>query len=99
MLELEVTASEQFSRDYLLVVDNDQSSHTYILTSDEYKAKSISGLSDLLRADWDEFVCGVIERERENGNKVGSLLLAQMLLNWGTPAFDKIARYYIEGGE
>ena len=89
------TSQEQFVNDYCLVVDNDFNAYTEIMEKAETKVKNVSGLSDVLRAEFEDYISQVAEREKENGHEVGALLISQMLFNWGSSTFDKIARHYI----
>jgi len=99
VIEAQIAASKQFVEDYTLVIDNDRESYYDIIDSAEYKAKNMSGLSDRLRAEFEEYVIQVADREREQGQEVGAMLISQLLLNWGATTFDKIARHYLEMGE
>jgi len=99
VIEAQIAASKQFVEDYTLVVDNYRESYYDIIDSAEYKAKNVSALSDRLRADFEEYIGQVAEREREEGYEVGAMLISQLLLNWGASTFDKIARHYLEMGE
>ena len=91
----ENTARQQFAEDYLLVVDNDSKSYFEIMDMAELKAKNMSGLSDRLKTEFESYISQVIEREKENGQEVGALLIAQLLQNWGAGTWDIIARHYI----
>lgn len=94
--EINVPASYQFAEDYFMVVENDFNAYTDIMERPETKAKNVSGLSDKLRAEFEQYIGEVVEREKENGHEIGSLLISQMLLNWGASSFDKIARHFID---
>ena len=98
-IEAQIAASKQFVEDYTLVIDNDRESYYDIIDSAEYKAKNMSALSDRLRDEFEDYISQVAEREREQGQEVGALLISQLLLNWGASTFDKIARHYLEMGE
>jgi hypothetical protein len=91
----ENTGREQFIEDYTLVIDNDQDSYNEIMEMPELLAGNMSGLSDKLRERFEEYVGQVVEREKENGQEAGALLISQMLMNWGAGTFDKIAKHYI----
>jgi hypothetical protein len=91
----ENTGREQFTEDYTLVIDNDQDSYNEIMEMPELLAGNVSGLSDKLRARFEEYIGQVVEREKENGQQAGALLISQMLMNWGAGTFDKIAKHYI----
>ena len=91
----ENTGREQFIEDYTLVVDNDQDSYREIMDMPETNAQNMSGLSDRLKTEFETYISQVAEREKENGHEAGSLLISQMLLNWGTSTWDGIARHYL----
>ena len=91
-----VASSNQFVEDYTLVIDNDRESYYDIIDSAEYKAGNMSGLSDRLRAEFEEYIGQVVEREREQGQIAGAMLISQMLIGWGATTFDKIAKHYLE---
>ena len=59
------------------------------------KALNMSGLSDELKAEFENYITQVVEREKENGHELGVLLISQMLIGWGSSTFDQIARHYI----
>ena len=59
------------------------------------KALNMSGLSDELKAEFENYISQVVERERESGHEIGALLISQMLIGWGSSTFDQIARHYI----
>ena len=88
-------APYQFAEDYLLVTENDSDSYHEILEMPEYKAGNMSGLSDKLREQFEEYIGQVVERESEAGHEAGALLISQMLIGWGTNTFDIIARHYL----
>jgi hypothetical protein len=88
-------ASHQFAEDYLLVVDNDANSYHAIQDMPELLAGNMSGLSDRLRDEFETYISQVVEREQENGNEAGALLISQLLIGWGATTFDIIARHYI----
>jgi len=91
----ENTGREQFIEDYTLVIDNDQDSYNEVMEMPELLAGNMSGLSDKLRERFEEYIGQVVEREKENGQEAGALLISQMLMNWGAGTFDKIAKHYI----
>jgi hypothetical protein len=94
-----VASSNQFVEDYTLVIDNDRESYYDIIDSAEYKAGNMSGLSDRLRKEFEEYIGQVVEREFEQGQETGAMLISQMLIGWGATTFDKIAKHYLEMGE
>ena len=88
-------AIDQFVEDYTLVVDNDHESYSETMEmAKEYE--TISALSDQMRDEFERYISEVAEREDERGNTTGALLISQLLLNWGSDAFDRIARHYLE---
>jgi hypothetical protein len=88
-------AVDQFVEDYTLVTDNEFEaySETMELTKEH---ETVSALSDQMRDEFESYIAGVVERERELGHEIGALLISQMLMNWGSDAFDRIARHYLE---
>lgn len=96
MQAITTTSREQFVSDYCLVVDNDFNAYAEIMDKQETEVKNVSGLSDVLRAEFETYISQVVEREKENGHEVGSLLISQMLIGWGSDVFDDIARHYIQ---
>jgi hypothetical protein len=95
METINTTAGEQFVSDYCLVVDNDFNAYTEIMEKQNTKAGNMSGLSDELKAEFENYISQVVEREKENGHEIGALLISQMLIGWGSSTFDQIARHYI----
>lgn len=95
METINTTAGEQFVNDYCLVVDNDFNAYTEIMEKKNTKALNMSGLSDELKAEFENYISQVVEREKENGHEIGALLISQMLIGWGSSTFDQIARHYI----
>jgi hypothetical protein len=87
--------ADGFATDYTLVIDNDAESYGEIMEMPELRAHNMSGLSDRLKTEFEEYIGQVAERERENGHEAGALLISQMLMNMGTTTFDIIARHYI----
>ena len=95
METINTTARQQFATDYVMVVDNDFNAYSDIMEMQNTKAGNVSGLSDELRNQFETYISEVAEREAENGHEVGSLLISQMLIGWGSAVFDDIARHYI----
>lgn len=95
METINTTAGQQFVNDYCLVVDNDFNAYTEIMEKQNTKALNMSGLSDELKAEFENYISQVVEREKENGHEIGALLISQMLIGWGSSTFDQIARHYI----
>jgi len=87
--------ADYHATDYTLVMDNDSDSYHEIMEMPELQARNMSGLSDRLKTEFEEYIGQVAERERENGHEAGALLISQMLMNMGTTTFDIIAKHYI----
>ena len=88
-------AIDQFVEDYTLVVDNDYESYSETMEmTKEYE--TLSALSDQLRDEFESYISGVVERESELGHETGALLISQLLMNWGSDTFDRIASHYLE---
>jgi len=96
METINATAREQFVSDYCLVVDNEQEQFEDILGRKSTRAGNVSGLSDELREEFETYISQVAERESEAGREVGSMLIREMLIGFGSAVFDDIARHYIE---
>jgi hypothetical protein len=92
---INTTSREQFVTDYTLVVDNDYDAYREIMDKPETSAKNVSGLSDVMKAEFETYISQVVEREQEAGRGVGALLISQMLTGWGVAPWDDIARHYI----
>lgn len=90
------TAREQFFNDYTLVVDNEKEQFEDILGRENTRAGSVSGLSDELREEFETYISQVADRESEAGHEIGSMLIREMLIGFGSAVFDDIARHYIE---
>ena len=90
------TAREQFFNDYTLVVDNEKEQFEDILGRENTRAGNVSGLSDELREEFETYISQVADRESEAGREVGSMLIREMLIGFGSAVFDDIARHYIE---
>jgi hypothetical protein len=90
------TAREQFFNDYTLVVDNEREQFEDILGRENTRAGSVSGLSDELREEFETYISQVADRESEAGHEIGSMLIREMLVGFGSAVFDDIARHYIE---
>lgn len=90
------TAREQFFNDYVLVVDNEKEQFEDILGRENTRTGSVSGLSDELREEFETYISQVADRESEAGHAIGSMLIREMLIGFGSGVFDDIARHYIE---
>jgi chorismate synthase len=95
MQTINPSAIDQFTTDYVLVVDNDFNAYTEIMEKKNTINKNVSMLSDELKAEFETYISQVAEREKENGHEVGALLISQMLIGWGSSSFDRIAKHYI----
>ena len=91
-------AVDQFVEDYTLVTNNEFEAYSETMELVKENA-GISAVSDELRDQFESYIAGVVERERELGHEVGALLISQMLIGWGSDAFDRIARHYLEKAE
>ena len=89
------TARDQFVNDYTLVIDNDFTAWSEVMDVVRSKDRNLVIVSEELREQFEQYVGEVADREEQLGNQVGALLIQQMLLNWGSDAFDAIARHYI----
>ena len=89
------TAREQFVNDYTLVIDNDFTAWREAMDIVTNYSASVSAISDQLREQFEAYILEVADREEQLGNQIGALLIQQLLLNWGSDAFDDIARHYI----
>ena len=88
-------ATDQFVEDFTIVVDNDQdaynearecaNSHTHL-----------HEISDCMREQYNEAMGAALEllRESDGVEPVTVDIMSQILLGWGTAAFDRIARHY-----
>jgi len=88
-------AIDQFVEDYTLVTDNEFQAYSETMEMTK-EHETVSALSDQMRDEFESYIAGVVERERELGHEIGALLISQMLMNWGSDAFDRIARHYLE---
>jgi hypothetical protein len=88
-------AKDQFVNDYTLVIDNDFHAWREVMDVVRNKNHNLVVVSEELREQFEQYVGEVADREEQLGNQVGALLIQQMLLNWGSDAFDAIARHYI----
>jgi hypothetical protein len=88
-------AIDQFVEDYTLVTDNQFEAYSETMElAKEYE--TILTLSDQLRDQFESYIAEVVERESELGHETGALLISQLLMNWGSSAFDRIASHYLE---
>lgn len=96
-MEQQPTASAQFVQDYQLVTDNNYEAYKAIQALlNQQGAHNVAWLSERLSESFENRISEVIERERRRGNEYTADLIAQMLIGWGSTAFDQIARAYID---
>jgi hypothetical protein len=88
-------AIDQFVEDYTLVTDNEFEAYSETMEMAK-EHETVSALSDQMRDEFESYIAGVVERERELGHEIGALLISEMLMNWGSSAFDRIASHYLE---
>jgi hypothetical protein len=88
-------ATDQFVHDYTLVIDNDFTAWREVMDIVRGSNRDLVTVSEKLREQFEQYIAEVADREEQEGNQVGALLIQQMLLNWGSDAFDAIARHYI----
>jgi hypothetical protein len=88
-------AIDQFVEDYTLVTDNEFEAYSETMEMAK-EHETVSALSDQMRDEFESYISGVVERERELGHEIGALLISQMLIGWGSSAFDRIASHYLE---
>jgi putative heme iron utilization protein len=91
----ENTQRQQFVEDYLLVSDNNFTAYRLAMQMAKESGGSVPKMSDRLREQYESAISQVIERERRL-NEYTADLLSQLLLGWGSPVFDDIARHYID---
>jgi hypothetical protein len=94
-----MSAREQFVSDYLLVIDNDRHAYSEVMELVAKHEGNVPAISDQMREEFEEYISQVAEREQEDGRLVGSLLISQLLIGFGSDAFDDIARHFVEQGE
>jgi hypothetical protein len=93
------TAREQFVSDYLLVIDNDRHAYSEVMELVAKHEGNVPAISDQMREEFEEYISQVAEREQEDGRLVGSLLISQLLIGFGSDAFDDIARHFVDQTE
>jgi hypothetical protein len=90
-------ARDQFVNDFLLVVENDQNKYN------EYKAlvrdEGLVRAGERIQNDFEGWIDSLATIELMGKNEVGSLLLRQLLSNWGFDAFYSIAERFEEAVE
>ena len=90
------TARHQFATDFVMVTDNNQEAYREALDTVREANGSVAKASDKFREEFESYISDVVEREREQGNSIGADLIAEMLIGFGSDAFDIIARHYID---
>jgi hypothetical protein len=85
-LELSRIASQQFAKDYLLVMMNDQASYNMLMMWAD--GRNAYDLAELIREDYEER----IDAEIGTKDTATNLLMRQLLLGWGIEPFIYIAR-------
>jgi capsule polysaccharide export protein KpsE/RkpR len=94
MLGTDRAARDQFVNDFLLVVENDEK------TYNEYKAlvkdEGLVRAGERIQNDFEGWIDSLATIELMSKNEVGSLLLRQLLSNWGFDAFYSIAERFEE---
>jgi hypothetical protein len=96
-MSTELSASEQFAQDYQIVTDNNFTAYKSMQNLlSQQGSHNISWLSETLRERFENAIGEVIERERRRGNEYTADLISQLLIGYGSTAFDKIARAYID---
>jgi hypothetical protein len=90
------TARHQFASDYVMVTDNNQEAYREALDIVREANGSVAKASEKFREQFESYISDVVEREREHGNEIGASLIAEMLIGFGSDAFDDIARHYID---
>ena len=97
MQATENKAREQFVEDFLLVAENDQDMYNHL--KDVVQRKGVVGGSELIQQDFEGWISRLAIDEEERGNEVGSLLLRQLLIGWGSDAFYQIAKRFEDDEE
>lgn len=87
-------AQDQFVEDFLLVTDNER--EAYDEAMEIAKSGDMVLISGKMQEQFEGYISEVAQREREAGHEVGALLISQLLLNWGSDTFDRIARHYMD---
>lgn len=87
------TAREQFVRDYLLVVENDQSAWNTLLEWAREDRDNTHALASRIQDEWEG---AIVELSFETKDETLGLLVRQMLTGYGIDPFYDIARYLVE---
>ena len=91
------TPIEQFVEDYTLVIDNDQEAYNHAKECATTHTH-LHEVSDCMKEQYNEAIASALDILRESNDVEGVTvdLMSQILLGWGTAAFDRIARHYQE---
>lgn len=90
-------AVEQFVEDFILVVDNNQEAHQEARdTASQYA--HLHEVSDSMREQYENAIGEALDVLRANWGvaDVTVDLMSQILNGWGSSAFDRIARHYMD---
>lgn len=90
------TASAQFATDYTTVIDNNSEAYSLALDIARESGGNVATASDVFRAQFENAIAQVIEREEEQGNTLIADLIRELLLGFGSTPFDLIAKHYID---
>lgn len=102
-MEKQLTARQQFTRDVMLVLENDRTSYEHIM----YYAKRLNRAHDKSLAIWKlaEVIKNYFERSISDGMRhsvndprsgVGELLIAQLCIGWGIDPFYDMAKDFMQ---
>lgn len=88
------TARERFVEDFTLVIDNNY--EAYIEATNDL-SDSVAKNSERIKEGYETAISEALEvlRQNENVQEATVDLMAQILLGWGSDAFDDIARHYM----
>jgi hypothetical protein len=93
MLETETTARQQFVDDFIMVAENDQETYyKYVNIIQDY---GVMGGANKIQEDFENWISQLANDEDERGNEIGSLLLRQLLIGWGSDCFYQIAKRFV----
>lgn len=87
----ELTTSEQFAQDFLLVMENDFEAYQELMETAK-NSHTLPDLSDTLRNEWETLAEQVKELVEENISPTAGLLIGQLLQGQGSRPFDLIAK-------
>lgn len=91
------TPIEQFVEDYTLVVDNNQEAYEEARECVSHHTH-LHEVSDCIKEQYEQAIADALKvlRDSEKVEGVTVDLMAQILNGWGSDAFDRIARHYME---